>query len=121
MCCTLWRRCWAAFSACEAAGSAVNQLGRNWLNFTALAVILGIFICQYQKISAKVIAVLLYMGPVVVAEPAGYVIYRTFEFDIFCRIKTGKRLRVYRKSVCQGTHSGCAACAGRRIGDYTDA
>lgn len=81
-----------------------------------------------------------------VAEPAGYVIYRTFEFDfirdvdvayyfiafavvlfravmveIFCRIKTGKRLRVYRKSVCQGTHSGCAACAGRRIGDYTDA
>ena len=105
---------------CEAAGSAVNQMGINWLNFTVLAVILGIFICQYQgKISAKVIAVLLYMGLMVVAEPAGYVIYRMFEFDfirdadvayyfiafavvlfravmveIFCRIKTGKRLRV---------------------------
>ncbi len=107
-------------AVCEAAGSAVNQMGINWLNFTVLAVILGIFICQYQgKISAKVIAVLLYMGLMVVAEPAGYVIYRMFEFDfirdadvayyfiafavvlfravmveIFCRIKTGKRLRV---------------------------
>lgn len=107
-------------AVCEIAGSAVNELGINWLNFIALAVILGIFICQYQgKISAKVIAVLLYMGLVVVAEPAGYVIYRLFEFEfirdvdaayyfmafavvlfravmveIFCRIKTGKRLRV---------------------------
>ena len=106
-------------TVCEIDGSAVNELGINWLNFIALAVILGIFICQYQgKISAKVIAVLLYMG-LVVAEPAGYITYRLFEFDfirdvdaayyfiafavvlfravmveIFCRIKTGKRLRV---------------------------
>lgn len=106
--------------ACEAAGSAINQLAINWLNFIALAVILGIFICQYQgKISTKVIAVLLYMGFVVVAEPAGYVIHQAFAKDLmnnetlsyyftvfvmelfraavvelFCRIKTGRHIRI---------------------------
>lgn len=104
----------------EAIGSLINQMGINWLNFITLIVILGIYICQYEgKASVKVVAVLLYMGLVVVAEPAGYIIYRVFEADfikngdmayyfiafavvlfrtvmveIFCRIKTGKTLRV---------------------------
>ncbi|MDE7201635.1 MAG: hypothetical protein K2O91_06960 [Lachnospiraceae bacterium] len=64
----------------EAAGSLINQMGINWLNLIAIAVLLGIFICQYEeKVSAKVIIVLMYMRLVAVAEPAGYVIYTFFE------------------------------------------
>lgn len=104
----------------EAIGSLINQMGINWLNFITLVVILGIYICQYKgKVSVKVVAVLLYMGLVVVVEPAGYVIYRFFAgnllandeavyyftvfameliraalVEIFCRIKMGKSLRI---------------------------
>lgn len=104
----------------EAAGSFINQMGINWLNFITLVVILGIYICQYQgKASTKIIIVMLYMGLMAAAEPAGYIIYRMFETDyiknedmayyfiafavgvfraavveIFCRIKTGKTLRI---------------------------
>lgn len=104
----------------EAAGSLVNQMGINWLNLLTMAVILGIFICQYEeKVSAKVIIALMYMGLVAVAEPAGYVIYRFFAgnpikngtilyystvfvmelfraalVEVFCRFKMGKSLRI---------------------------
>lgn len=104
----------------EAAGSLVNQMEINWLNLLTMAVILGIFICQYEeRISAKVIIVLMYMGLVAVAEPAGYVIYRYFVgnpikngtilyystvfvmelfraalVEVFCRFKMGKSLRI---------------------------
>lgn len=104
----------------EAAGSLVNQMGINWLNLLTMAVILGIFICQYEeRIPAKVIIVLMYMGLVAVAEPAGYVIYRFFVgnpikngtilyystvfvmelfraalVEVFCRFKMGKSLRI---------------------------
>lgn len=104
----------------EAAGSLINQMGINWLNLITMAVILGLFICQYEeKVSAKVIIVLMYMGLVAVAEPAGYVIYTFFEknqvkneailyystvfamelfraalIEVFCRFKMGKSLRI---------------------------
>lgn len=104
----------------EAVGSLINQLGINWLNFITLVVILGIYICQYEgKASTKAIVVLLYMGLMAAAEPAGYIIYRIFKEDfiengdkayyfiafavgisravvveIFCRIKTGKTMHL---------------------------
>lgn len=60
---------------CEAVGSIINLKEINWMNLITLAVILGIFICQYEeKISTKVVAVMMYMGLVVVAEPVGYII-----------------------------------------------
>lgn len=69
----------AVLLVCEAAGSIINLKGINWLNLITLAAILGIFICQYQaRISTKVVAVMMYMGLVVVAEPVGYIIYRVF-------------------------------------------
>ncbi len=106
--------------ACEVVGSAVNQLGINWLNLLMMVAILSIYICQYEaKLRSKVITVCLYMGLVVVAEPIGYIVYRilargVFEDDtvgyyfvvfvmeilllavveIFCRIKAGKNIRV---------------------------
>ena len=105
---------------CEVVGSAVNQLGINWLNFVTMAVILSIYICQYDaKLRSKVITVFLYMGLVVIAEPIGYIVYRTlaggvFEdevvgyyfavfvmeillllvVELFCKIKAGKSIRV---------------------------
>ena len=105
---------------CEAAGSIINLKGVNWLNLITLAVILGIFISQYERnISTKVVAVMMYMGLAVVAEPAGYIIYRIFVgklvtneqavyyitvfvmelfravlVEVFCRIKKGKVLRI---------------------------
>lgn len=104
---------------CEIAGSAVNQLGINWLNLLTMAAILGLYICQYQgKVSAKLVAVLLYMGITVITEPAGYLCSRTFMakliedevviyyftafvmvvlhvvvVEIFCRLKSGKSIR----------------------------
>ena len=106
--------------ACEVVGSAINQLGINWLNLLTTAAILSIYICQYEaKLRSKVITVCLYMGLVVVAEPIGYIVYRilargVFEDDtvgyyfvvfvmeilllavveVFCRIKAGKSIRV---------------------------
>lgn len=105
---------------CEAAGSIINLKGVNWLNLITLAVILVIFISQYERnISTKVVAVMMYMGLVVVAEPAGYIIYRIFVgklvtneqavyyitvfvmeifrailVEVFCRIKKGKVLHI---------------------------
>lgn len=105
---------------CEAAGSIINLKGVNWLNLITLAVILGIFISQYERnISTKVVAVMMYMGLVVVAEPAGYIIYRIFVgklvtneqavyyitvfvmelfravlVEVFCRIKKEKVLHI---------------------------
>lgn len=106
--------------ACEVVGSAVNQLGINWLNLLTMVTILSIYICQYEaKLRSKVITVCLYMGLVVVAEPTGYIVYRllargVFEDDtvgyyfvvfvmeilllavveVFCRIKASKNIRV---------------------------
>lgn len=105
---------------CEAAGSIINLKEINWMNLITLAVILGIFICQYEeKISTKVVAVMMYMGLVVVAEPVGYIIYRASVIqlltderavyyitvfamelfrailvEVFCWIKMGKVLRL---------------------------
>ncbi len=104
---------------CETAGSAVNQLGINWLNFLTLAAILSIYICQYKSVlSVKILAVLLYMGIIVVTEPAGYLCSKTFMakliedevviyyftafvmvvlhaviVEIFCRMKSEKSIR----------------------------
>ncbi len=64
---------------CEVIGSAVNQLGINWLNFITMLVVLCIVISQYQaKLVSKAIAILLFMGVVV----------------IFCRLKSGKKIRI---------------------------
>ena len=105
---------------CEVVGSAVNQLGINWLNFVTMLAILSVYICQYEaKLRSKVITVCLYMGLVVIAEPIGYIVYRilargVFEDDVvgyyfvvfvmeilllfvvelFCKIKAGKTIRV---------------------------
>ena len=105
---------------CEVVGSAVNQLGINWLNFATMLVILSVYICQYEaKLRSKMITVCLYMGLVVIAEPIGYIVYRilargVFEDDVvgyyfvvfvmeilllfvvelFCKIKAGKNIRV---------------------------
>lgn len=104
---------------CEIFGSAVNQLGINWLNLLTMAVILDLYICQYQgKVSAKLVAVLLYMGITVITEPVGYLCSKTFMeklikdevviyyftafvmvvlhavvVEIFCRLKSGKSIR----------------------------
>ena len=105
---------------CEVVGSAVNQLGINWLNFVTMLAILSVYICQYEaKLRSKVITVCLNMGLVVIAEPIGYIVYRilargVFEDDVvgyyfvvfvmeilslfvvelFCKIKAGKNIRV---------------------------
>lgn len=70
--------------ACEVVGSAVNQLGINWLNLITMLVILSIYICQYEaNIRSKTITVFLYMGLVVIAEPIGYIIYLTLAGGVF--------------------------------------
>lgn len=104
---------------CEIVGSAVNQLGINWLNLLTMVVILGLYICQYaSRLVSKAIAVLLYMGITVVTEPVGYLCSKTFMekliegeviiyyltsfvmavlhavvVEIFCRMKSGKSIR----------------------------
>lgn len=106
--------------ACEVVGSAVNQLGVQWLNFLTMILILNVYICQYEaKLRSKVITVCLYMGLVVIVEPIGYIVYRilargVFEDDVvgyyfvvfvmeillllvvelFCKIKAGRNIRV---------------------------
>ena len=69
---------------CEIVGSAVNQLGINWLNFVTMLAILSVYICQYEaKLRSKVITVCLYMGLVVIAEPIGYIVYRILARGVF--------------------------------------
>lgn len=105
---------------CETAGSFINQLGVNWLNFITLIIILSVYICQYRgKISAKVVAVMLYMGIMVITEPIGYLFNKAFMenfikdetvsyyfivffmvflhavvVEIFCRLRCGKSIRL---------------------------
>ncbi len=105
---------------CEVIGSAVNQLGINWLNFITMLVVLCIVISQYQaKLVSKAIAILLYMGVVVISEPIGYIVNKAFLeklikdeiasyyfvvffmaflqaaiIEIFCRLKSGKKIRI---------------------------
>ena len=105
---------------CEIAGSIINQFGVNWLNFITLITILSVYICQYRsKISAKVVAVMLYMGIMVITEPIGYLFNKAFMenfiknetvsyyfivffmvflhalvVEIFCRLKSGKSIRL---------------------------
>lgn len=105
---------------CEVVGSAVNQLGINWLNLITMLAILSIYICQYEaNLRSKIITVFIYMGLVVIAEPIGYIVYRilargVFEHEtvsyyfvvfvmevflllvveLFCKIKAGKNVRV---------------------------
>lgn len=105
---------------CEIIGSGINELGANWFNLITMVAILSIYICQYEaKLRSKIVAVLLYMGLVVIAEPIGYVIYKllagnaligektiyymvAFIMEIFllavveafCKIKAGKNIRI---------------------------
>ena len=103
---------------CELIGSAVNQLGINWLNLLTMVAILSVYICQYRgKVSSKCVAILLYMGIMVIAEPIGYLYNKAFMeelfknatvsyyftvfvmaflkaaiVEIFCRLKSGKSI-----------------------------
>ncbi len=105
---------------CEIVGSMINQLGINWLNFITLVAILWIYICQYEaKATSKAVAIMLYMGVTVIAEPIGYIVYQVFmnnhiknesvtyyfvaifvEFikvfivELFCRMRAGKHVRI---------------------------
>lgn len=64
---------------CELIGSAVNQMGISWLNFVTMVAILCVYVCQYEAgIASRLIAVLLYMGIMGVAEPLGYLFNKAF-------------------------------------------
>ena len=57
----------------------MNQMRISWLNLITLSVILYVYICQYEKRTVlKGIAVLIYMGIMVIAEPVGYILYSVF-------------------------------------------
>ena len=105
---------------CELIGSAVNQMGISWLNFVTMVAILCVYVCQYEAgIASRLIAVLLYMGIMGVAEPLGYLFNKAFMEKVlddttvsyyfivffmallkativeeFCRLKTGKSIRL---------------------------
>ena len=105
---------------CELIGSAVNQMGISWLNFVTMVAILCVYVCQYEAgIVSRLIAVLLYMGIMGVAEPLGYVFNKAFMekvlddttvsyyfivffmallkatiVEVFCRLKSGKSIRL---------------------------
>lgn len=105
---------------CELIGSAINQLGINWLNLLTMVAILSVYICQYRgKVSSKCVAILLYMGIMVIAEPIGYLcnkalmeelikdatvsyyftvfvmaFFKAAIVEIFCRLKSGKSIRL---------------------------
>ena len=105
---------------CELIGSAVNQMGRSWLNFVTMVAILCVYVCQYEAgIVSRLIAVLLYMGIMGVAEPLGYLFNKAFMekvlddttvsyyfivffmallkatiVEVFCRLKSGKSIRL---------------------------
>lgn len=102
---------------CELIGSAVNQMGISWLNFVTMVAILCVYVCQYEAgIVSRLIAVLLYMGIMGVAEPLGYLFNKAFMekvlddttvsyyfivffmaflkatiVEVFCRLKSGKK------------------------------
>ena len=106
---------------CAAVGSIVNQMNINWLNLITMISILIVYICQYEKsVILKGIAVLIYMGIIVIVEPVGYIIYSFFiksyhyDKDIvyflivfcmelfkliivegFCRIKGRKTIQIF--------------------------
>ena len=105
---------------CELIGSAVNQMGISWLNFVTMVAILCVYVCQYEAgIVSRLIAVLLYMGIMGVAEPLGYLFNKAFMekvlddttvsyyfivffmaflkatiVEVFCRLKSGKSSRL---------------------------
>ena len=105
---------------CELIGSAVNQMGISWLNFVTMVAILCVYVCQYEAgIVSRLIAVLLYMGIMGVAEPLGYLFHKAFMekvlddttvsyyfivffmallkatiVEVFCRLKSGKSIRL---------------------------
>ena len=105
---------------CELIGSAVNQMGISWLNFVTMVAILCVYVCQYEAgILSRLIAVLLYMGIMGVAEPLGYLFNKAFMekvlddttvsyyfivffmallkatiVEVFCRLKSGKSIRL---------------------------
>lgn len=105
---------------CELIGSAVNQMGISWLNFVTMVAILCVYVCQYEaRIVSRLIAVLLYMGIMGVAEPLGYLFNKAFMekvlddttvsyyfivffmallkatiVEVFCRLKSGKSIRL---------------------------
>lgn len=105
---------------CELIGSAVNQMGISWLNFVTMVAILCVYVCQYEVgIVSRLIAVLLYMGIMGVAEPLGYLFNKAFMekvlddttvsyyfivffmallkatiVEVFCRLKSGKSIRL---------------------------
>ena len=100
--------------------SAVNQMGISWLNFVTKVAILCVYVCQYEAgIVSRLIAVLLYMGIMGVAEPLGYLFNKAFMekvlddttvsyyfivffmallkatiVEVFCRLKSGKSIRL---------------------------
>ena len=104
----------------ELIGSAVNQMGISWLNFVTMVAILCVYVCQYEAgIVSRLIAVLLYMGIMGVAEPLGYLFNKAFMekvlddttvsyyfivffmallkatiVEVFCRLKSGKSIRL---------------------------
>jgi len=105
---------------CELIGSAVNQMGISWLNFVTMVAILCVYVCQYEAgIVSRLIAVLLYMGIMGVAEPLGYLFNKAFMekvlddttvsyyfivffmallkatiVEVFCRLKSGRSIRL---------------------------
>ena len=105
---------------CELIGSAVNQMGISWLNFVTMVAILWVYVCQYEAgIVSRLIAVLLYMGIMGVAEPLGYLFNKAFMekvlddttvsyyfivffmallkatiVEVFCRLKSGRSIRL---------------------------
>ena len=105
---------------CELIGSAVNQMGISRLNFMTMVAILCVYVCQYEAgIVSRLIAVLLYMGIMGVAEPLGYLFNKAFMekvlddttvsyyfivffmallkatiVEVFCRLKSGKSIRL---------------------------
>lgn len=105
---------------CELIGSAVNQMGISWLNFMTMVAILCVYVCKYEAgIVSRLIAVLLYMGIMGVAEPLGYLFNKAFMekvlddttvsyyfivffmallkatiVEVFCRLKSGKSIRL---------------------------
>lgn len=105
---------------CELIGSAVNQMGISWLNFVTMVAILCVYVCQYEAgIASRLIAVLLYMGIMGVAEPLGYLFNKAFMekvlddttvsyyfivffmallkatiVEVFCRLKSRRSIRL---------------------------
>ena len=96
---------------CELIGSAVNQMGISWLNFVTMVAILCVYVCQYEAgILSRLIAVLLYMGIMGVAEPLGYLFN-----EYSCAMKSH-----FRKIGNQMSGSGNHLCEFTRVMFYLD-